>query len=108
MSDHVTTDNGVDPELSAAVVAYLQRGSAKSPRTDREAAAGEATSSDPAELVARVEAYVQESVDVPVDWNALSLGDAGRFAAAEMGRRHPELSGEALDALAWNFSFAWR
>ena len=35
MSDHVTTDNGVDPELSAAVVAYLQRGTAKSPRTDR-------------------------------------------------------------------------
>ena len=45
---------------------------------------------------------------MPVDWNALSLGDAGRFAAAEMGRRHPELSGEALDALAWNFSFVWR
>lgn len=95
-------------ELSRAIVAFLQRGEAKSPRADRAAAAAEATHSEPELLVANVERIVQECLDVPVDWEELSLGDAGRAAAAAVGRRHPELSVEALDALAWNFSYVWR
>lgn len=97
----------MDSELSDGVVAYLQRGQAASPRADADAVRRVATS-DPAGLVARVTAIVEESVAVPVDWSALSLGDAGRAAAAEMARRHPELSQDALDALAWNFTFQWR
>lgn len=98
----------VDQELSAAILAYLQRGSAASPRTDIESCAAVATVRDAAELVAETVAIVQESLGVPVDWSSLSLGDAGRAVAAEMSARHPELSTEALDALAWNFTFAWR
>lgn len=94
-------------ELSDAVVAYLQRGHAASPRADADAVRRMATS-DPEALVAKVAALVEESVAVSVDWSALSLGDAGRAAAAEMGRRYPELNPQALDALAWNFSFQWR
>lgn len=97
-----------DDELSAAVIAYLQRGRAASPRADAPAAAAVARERDPAALVSAVDALVEESVAVPVEWSTLTLGEAGRAVAAEMGKRHPELSTEALDALAWNFTFVWR
>ena len=97
-----------DQELSEAVVAYLQRGRAASPRSDTDAVRAVATTTPPDQLVGKVQALVSESLDVKVDWSALSLGDAGRAAAAEMAVRHPELDTAALDALAWNFSFVWR
>ncbi|CAN5397877.1 hypothetical protein BH10ACT10_BH10ACT10_28820 [soil metagenome] len=97
-----------DQELSDGVVAYLQKGSASSPRADEEAARAVATGSSPEELVERVKAVVAESLAVTVDWNSLSLGDAGRAAAAETAGRHPGLDETAREALAWNFSFAWR
>ena len=95
-------------ELSAGVLAYLQRGQAASPRQDREAVRTVARESSPEALLTEVEALVAESLAVSVDWQNPGLGDAGRAVAAEMGKRHPELSHEALDALAWNFTFAWR
>ncbi len=97
-----------DDELSAGVLAYLQKGVGASPRTDEAACAAAATTRDPAVLLAEVKALVQESLAVPVDWDSMSLGDAGRHVAAEMAQRHPGLSQEAQDALAWSFTFAWR
>jgi hypothetical protein len=97
-----------DQELSQAVVAFLQKGQAASPRTDDAAVRAVATATPPDVLVAKVRSIVTESLDVQVDWGSLTLGDAGRAAAAETGRRHAELDQAALDALAWNFSFTWR
>jgi hypothetical protein len=97
-----------DAELSRGVIAYLQRGRAASPRADKEAVLATAGPTPPDELLQRVEAVVAESLSVAVDWDTLSLGDAGRFAAQETVRRHPGLSDEAAEALAWNFTFAWR
>ncbi len=97
-----------DQELSDGVLAYLQRGHAASPRADDQAVRAVAQETPPAELLARVQAVVTESLAVTIDWDRLSLGDAGRFSAAETAKRHPELSHEALDALAWNFTYAWR
>lgn len=93
-------------QLSEGVLAYLHSRDAASPRTD-EAAVLALPDGDQA-LLEQVKAVVNESLAVTVDWNALSLGDAGRHAAAETAKRHPELDREALDALAWNFTFAWR
>lgn len=90
------------------MVAFVQHGSAPFPRRDEEAARSKATRSHPDELVARVRFLVEESVDVPVDWQRTSLGDAGRYVAGVMGQRHPDLDQIALDALAWNFAFTWR
>ena len=103
-------------QLSEGVLAYLQARTAASPRTDEGAVLALADDgtraadggADGAALLAEVKAVVGESLAVTVDWNALSLGDAGRYAAAETGKRHPGLSQEALDAIAWNFTFAWR
>ena len=97
-----------DQELSGGVVAYLQRGSAASPRADDSAVLAVAVATPPHDLLATVQGVVNESVDVPVNWDGISLGDAGRLVASEMAARHPELTPEALDALAWNFTYAWR
>ncbi|MCY7402533.1 MAG: hypothetical protein LH477_16540 [Nocardioides sp.] len=98
----------IDDELSAGMLAYLHKGEAASPRADEAACAATATTREPEALLAEVEALLQESLAVPVDWDSMSLGDAGRHVSAEMAKRHPELSQDALEALAWNFTFAWR
>lgn len=36
------------------------------------------------------------------------LGEMARAAAAEFRERHPELSDEAVDALAWCYSWDWK
>ena len=89
----------LDHELSAAIVGYLRHGSSPSPGADREVAG---------ELVDPVERIVGECLNVPVDWAVLGLGEAGRRAAREVGARYPQLTKDALDALAWNFAFVWR
>lgn len=94
--------------VNPAIVAFLQRGAAASPRADRSAVAALVHDSSGPEVIAEVERLVQETIDVPVEWRNVSLGDAGRAAGAEMLRRHPWLSAEALDALQWAFTFAWR
>jgi hypothetical protein len=96
-----------DTQLDVGILAYLQRGVAASPRTDT--AAVRAVASDHADsLLFQVEAIVAESLDVPIDWTKVTLGEAGRQVADVMRERHQELGQEALDALAWNFTFTWR
>ncbi|MBZ5739226.1 hypothetical protein [Nocardioides mangrovi] len=95
-------------ELSSAIVAYLGWGTSPRPGAHESAVAACARSSSPGGLVDRVRAIVAESLAVPVDWESLSLADAGRAVAAGMGARHPELDQPALDALAWSFTYAWR
>ncbi|GAB3017277.1 hypothetical protein GCM10011376_02540 [Nocardioides flavus (ex Wang et al. 2016)] len=97
-----------DDELSAGVLTYLQKGRAASPRADEEACAAAAVGREPVLLVMEVKGLVEESLAISIDWDSTSLGDAGRRVAAEMQARHPELSPEAVDALAWNFTFVWR
>lgn len=99
---------GSGEDVGAAVVAYLRAGLAASPGRDAAAVAALAGPGAAERLLDRVSALVQESLAVPVDWDRAGLADAGRQVAAEMGRRHHELTEEALAALAWNFTFAWR
>ena len=98
----------IDVELSAGVVAFLRHRAAASPGRDRDGCRTVATTRPPDLLLEEVVALVEESERIPAAWTSQSLGDAGRAAAEEMGARHPRLSGEALTALAWNYSFAWR
>lgn len=97
-----------DDELNAGMLAYLQKSLAASPGADEEACAAVATIRTPDVLLAEVKALVQESLAISIDWDNMSLGDAGRHVSAAMAKRHPELSQDAQDALAWNFTFGWR
>jgi hypothetical protein len=94
--------------LSEAVVAYLGYKRERSPRIDAAAADAAAARNGSPPRTSTVEELVAESLTIPVDWSRTSLGDAGRQVAAEMKRRHPELSDLAADALGWNFTFQWR
>ena len=98
----------IDDELSAGVLAYLQKGQAASPRADVAACASVAAGREPVVLVVEVKELVDEALAISIDWDSTTLGDAGRHVAAEMRARHPELSQDAADALAWNFTFVWR
>jgi len=94
-----------DAELSEGILAYFQRGQAASPRADEEAVRAFAGSWSADELVAAVKGLVEESLNIPIDWQETSLADAGRKVTAEMLRRHPQTS---PDAFGWNFTFTWR
>lgn len=97
-----------DSELNDAIVLYLQRGRAATPAADEDAVRSSTRHPQPDRLIATVRSLVAESVDIPVDWDQLTLADAGRYAAHVMRQRHPGLNPSALDALAWNFTFTWR
>jgi hypothetical protein len=47
-----------------------------------------------------------ESVYWPVDWNRDDLLSAMEMVRARLKKAHPELSGEAVDALVWDFGYA--
>jgi hypothetical protein len=93
-----------DARLEAAVLVYLGRD--RSPFPTADGAAVRAMGGNA--LVTRVAGLVGESMSVQVDWEHTGLVDAGRLVAAEMRRRHPHLSPAAVEALAWNVTFAWR
>lgn len=94
-------------DLDEAIIAYLRRGSSASPRAD-EAAVLAGDYRDPAGMLIQVRELIEESLGIEVDWNGVTLGEAGRQVAATMRRRHPSLSVEAVDALAWNVTYAFR
>jgi len=42
------------------------------------------------------------------DWSKLDLASAGEWLKAEVADRFPFLAPEALDALAWSYTFGWK
>jgi hypothetical protein len=95
-------------DLSKAIVLFLQYGSAKSPRADEDRVIAEFGESKGRELLKRVHAIIEEANAIPVDWSKHTLASAGKLVRDEMHRRYPGLSDDALDALAWKFTFDWR
>lgn len=56
----------------------------------------------------RVEDLVEEMMGIAVDWEQHTLASGAQAAEAEMSRRHPDLSHEALKALGAYFSCSWK
>jgi len=96
-----------DENLSAAIVLYTAYGTALSPRQDREALP-DAFGPLGNNLLAEVEAILEEATTMPVDWHNHSLVSAGKMVRAKMHEMHPNLSAEALNAIEWKFTFDWR
>ena len=59
-------------------------------------------------LVDRVCRVTDEANKISIDWANETLETSGKTVRTEMRRRYPSLSGEALDVIAWNFTFDWR
>jgi hypothetical protein len=94
------------PGLSAAIIAFLGKGESSLPRADDDAIS--ASPADRPALVADVRAVVAECLAIDPDWSTHTLAEGGRVARSAMAQRHPELSSEALDALAWAYTYNWR
>ncbi|MEV0646349.1 hypothetical protein AB0I28_13895 [Phytomonospora sp. NPDC050363] len=92
-----------DRELSRAVIAHLGSGRPSPPQDS----AGP-DDADSAALSARVRAIVADFWSIEIDWSTHSLVEGGREAERIMAARHPELGGDALEALFQRFTYEWR
>lgn len=61
------------------------------------------------DLIPRIKAILDElnRADPPL-WNVGSLDEMGRGVTAWLATRHPELSEEAIDVVANQFTYNWR
>lgn len=60
------------------------------------------------DLFEKVVALTNEASLIDIDWSNVDLESAGRVIRAEMGIRYPALAIQALDAMAWKFTYDWR
>ncbi len=96
-----------DNELSQAVVAYIGRGEEKFPRARTEKLVEYFGAAAP-ELEADVKALIRD-VDGMVVSASTDPGEAFRLVKSECAKRHPELTEDAVAALAWKWSWDdWR
>jgi hypothetical protein len=98
-----------DEELSRAVLAYVGtpgRLGDGSPEDRVIHVVGELAGLD---LVPRIRRLLDDlhNADPPL-WAAESVAEIGRRAEGWLGLRHPELSAEAIRALANEFAFDWK
>jgi hypothetical protein len=101
-----TLSGVIDDELSRAVFAYIRGAGLAWPHRSLEAVA-EAMGADTAErLGQRLKRLADESVYWPVDWDNHDLLSAMEAVRRGLTEAHPELSGEAVDALVWDFGYA--
>ena len=98
----------IDDELSRAVVAYFRGAGLAWPHQSLEAVA-EAMGADTAErLRPRLERLAGETLHWPVDRDLHDLLSAMDVVRGGLAGRHPELSREAVEALVWEFSYAYK
>jgi hypothetical protein len=95
-------------KISDAVVLFLGFGSASSPRRDHAGLVQEFGATEAGEIESQVISLLEDVGKIKVNWTAHSLESAGEMARTEMYARHPDLSGMALRALVWSFTFDWR
>jgi MFS family permease len=95
-------------DLSAAVVVVMGFRTRSSPTRDYAVLAKLCGETRARELASQVQTLLSELDGMQVDWGKHDLASAGDEAIRFMASRHPELTKEALEALAWTFTFSWR
>jgi hypothetical protein len=98
----------IDDDLSRAVVAYLRGAGLAWPRRSLEAVAGAMGVDTAQRLGPRLKRLADETLYWPVDWDRHDLLSAMEVVRGGLTERHPELSSEAVEALVWEFSYAYR
>lgn len=88
---------------------FLEFGAAHSPGADARAVIVEFGGGNTGVLVlGRVQSLINEMNKIEVDWKCHDLTSAGKMVRAEIHKRYPTLSNDALSALEWKFTFDWR
>jgi len=95
-----------DSTLSMAVLVYLGVGISAFPTRLPDTLAQYVGSVRAEALQGRVEALRKETVLAPSEWMTGDLGEIGRVYEARMRKAHPELSEDAIKALAWDFTYS--
>ena len=93
-----------DPALSEAVLVYLGVGVSAYP-TRLSDALDERFGTDARGLRARVDELLSEAWLERSEWAQMTLAEATEHVRGRMRELHPELTDDAVSALAWNFSF---
>jgi hypothetical protein len=98
----------IDDELSRAVVVYLRGAGLAWPHRSLDAVA-EAIGADTAErLRSSLQRLADEILYWPVDWDRHDLLSAMDVVRGGLAEHHPELSSKAVEALVWEFSYAYK
>jgi hypothetical protein len=102
----IQTGYVIDDELSRAMVAYIRGAGLAWPHRSLDAVAG-AMGADAAErLGPHLKRLADEAVYWPVGWDRHDLLSAMDMVRGGLAERHPELSGEAVEMLVWDFGYA--
>lgn len=94
----------MNAEISQALVDYLGFGSASWPRADKDAIALKLARRS-TQTLAQIDTILGETEKFAPDWNAHDLAAATSLLEAYMRQRHPELSDNAIKAIAWAWSY---
>lgn len=95
-------------ELRQALVLYLGYGSTPYPVADGAKVVEVYGQQMGAALISDVLKLTDEVNQIKIDWSNVSLEVAGKIVRAEIHNRYPFLGDQALDAIAWKFTFDWR
>jgi hypothetical protein len=95
-------------EISQAIVLYIGYGVSLSPINDRNKITDTFGMQKTEELVNKVILIIEEANQVSIDWSQMDLATAGKVVWTAMHNRYPDIEIQALDAIAWKFTFDWR
>lgn len=94
----------MNPELSEAVRIYLGSGTASWPQTNTDELVqqfGERAN----QLTQQIDAILNEAGQFQPDWDETDLAAGSRLLEKHLRARRPELSDEAIKAVAWAWSY---
>lgn len=95
-------------ELSEAVVLCTGYGVTQTPALNSAKLAEIYGQQKGAELFNDVLRLTNEAAQIQIDWLNSDLEAAGKTVHVEMHNRYPQLDSQALDAIAWKFTYDWR
>lgn len=98
----------VDDDLSRAVVAYIGFNTELAPLISRERVVDVFGPERGEELLPTVEEIMTTANAVDIDWKSHDFKTAADVVVERVRERYPGLSADALKAIDWNFSFAFR
>jgi hypothetical protein len=95
-------------QISEAIVVWSGRGQSSWPREDDDLVVREFGNDSAAVLLPAIHRLRDDFYSSDAKDTVADLGLAGRTAAAEFGSRHREITGDAVGALTWCFTYDYK